>query len=128
MPVAAAFEPNVPAPGGEKAETIARTGGRADAPAGDRSQGRRGQRRAQKEEGTGGGGCCELEAAAGGSVHAATRHGGHRSGGAGAQDLLQGPGGLGLVAGRRHDKPGRIEAEGVEAMAMEPPEAGHAAR
>ncbi len=128
MPVAAALEPNVPAPGGEKAETIARPGGRADAPAGDRGQGRRGQRRAQKEERTGGGGCRQLEASAGGGVHAAARHGCHRRGGAGAQDFLHSPGGLGLVAGRGHDEPGGVEAEGVEAMAVEPPVTGQAAR
>lgn len=128
MPVAAAFKPNVPAPGGEKAETIARTGGRADAPAGDRSQGRRGEGRAHKEEGAGRGGCRELEAPAGGGVHAAARHGCHRRGSAGPQDFFHGPGGFGLVAGRDHDQPGRIEAEGVEAMAMEPAEAGHATR
>lgn len=128
MPVAAAFEPNVPAPGGEKAKTIARTCDRADAPTGDRGQGRCGQGRAQKEKGAGGGGCRELEATAGGGVHAAARHGCHRRGGAGAQDLLHGPGGFCLVAGRDHDQPGGIEAERVEAMAVEPSKAGHAAR
>lgn len=128
MPVAAAFEQNVPAPGGEKAETIARSSGRADAPAGDRSQGRRCEGRTQEEEGAGGGSCRELEAAAGGGVHAAARHGCHGRGGSRAQDFLHGPGGFGLVAGRDHDEPGRIEAEGIEAMAVEPPVTGQAAR
>lgn len=118
----------MPAPSGEKAETIARTCGRADAPAGDRGQGRRCEGRTQKEEGAGGGSCRELEAAAGGGVHAAACHGCHRRSGAGAQDLLHGPGSLGLVAGRDHDQSGGIEAEGVEAMAVKPSQAGHAAR